>query len=130
MKSARRFVIRELVDEDSRARGFKTSTRIGEVFAHELIRGDTGEPSESIEHAFREHGDQVRGEDDERPWNAAQPLSGAEARVEACLAEARYVERRVPFVDLPGPNPHLHRSDPGLRAGRLCRRPKRLQRRR
>ena len=53
MKYARRFVIRELVDEDSRA----------------------------------------WGEDDEQPWNAAQPLSGAEARVKACLAEARYVER-------------------------------------
>ena len=37
-------LIRELVDEDWRARGVETATRIGEVFAHELLRGDTGEP--------------------------------------------------------------------------------------
>ena len=64
--------------------------------------GDTGEPFESIEYAFREHGEAVRGEDDEQPWNAAAPLSGSEAWVEVCLAEARYVERRIPFLDLPG----------------------------
>ena len=95
-------LIREFVDEDWPARGVETATRIGEVFAHELLRGDTGEPFESIEYAFRELGDAIRGEDDEQPWNAAAPLSGAETRVEVCLAEARYVERRVPFVDLPG----------------------------
>ena len=95
-------LIRELVDEDWRARGVETATRIGEVFAHELLRGDTGEPFESIEYDWREHGCAIRGEDDEQPWNAATPLSGAETRVEVCLAEARYVERRVPFVDLPG----------------------------
>ena len=44
----------------------------------------------------------MRGEEDEQPWNAAPPLSGTEARVEVCLAEARYVERRIPFLDLPG----------------------------
>ena len=44
----------------------------------------------------------MRGEDDEQAWNAAAPLTRSEARVEVCLAEARYVERRVPFVDLPG----------------------------
>ena len=93
--------IRALVDEDRRGRrGAKA--RIGEVFAHELLRGDTGEPFESIEYAFREHGEAVRGEDDEQPWNAAPALSGDGTRVEACLAEARYVERRVPFLDLPG----------------------------
>ena len=54
-----------------------------------------------FEYAFREHGDAIRGEDDEQPWNAATPLSGAENWVEVCLAEAGYVERRVPFVDLP-----------------------------
>ena len=77
-------------------------TRIGEVFAHELLRGDTGEPFESIEYDWREHGSAVRGEDDEQPWNAATPLSGTETRLAVCLAEARYVERRVPFVDLAG----------------------------
>ena len=105
---------RELVDVDWRARGVETSTRIGEVFAHELIRGDTGEPFESIEYAFREHGDQVRGEYDEQPWNAAEPLSGAETRVEVYLAEARYVERRVPFVDLPG---SVRRAKAAVHAG-------------
>ena len=95
-------LIRELVDEDWRARGVETATRIGEVFAHELLRGDTGEPFESIEYDWREHGSAVRGEDDEQPWNAATPLSGTETRLAVCLAEARYVERRVPFVDLPG----------------------------
>ena len=95
-------LIRELVDEDWRARAVETATRIGEVFAHELLRGDTGEPFESIEYDWREHGCAIRGEDDEQPWNAAAPLTGAETRVEVCLAEARYVERRVPFVDLPG----------------------------
>ena len=92
----------EFVDEDWRARGVETATRIGEVFAHKLLRGDTGEPFESIEYAFREHGDAIRGEDDEQRWTAATPLSGEETRVEVCLADARYVERRVPFVDLPG----------------------------
>ena len=95
-------LIRELVDEDWRARGVETATRIGEVFAHELLRGDTGEPFESIEYDWREHGSAVRGEDDDQPWNAATPLSGTETRIAVCLAEARYVERRVPFVDLPG----------------------------
>ncbi|MDD9980402.1 MAG: hypothetical protein OXU81_03435, partial [Gammaproteobacteria bacterium] len=94
-------LIRELVDEDWRARGVETATRIGEVFAHKLLRGDTGEPFESIEYDWCEHGCAIRGEDDEQPWNAATPLSGAETRVEVCLAEGRYVERRVPFVDLP-----------------------------
>ena len=69
-------LIRELVDDDWRARGVKTAARIGEVFAHELLRGDTGEPFESIEYDWREHGSAVRGEDDEQPWNAATPLSG------------------------------------------------------
>ena len=69
-------LIRELVDEDWRARGVETATRIGEVFAHELLRGDTGEPFESIEYDWREYGSAVRGEDDEQPWNAATPLSG------------------------------------------------------
>jgi len=95
-------LIREFVDEDWRARGVETATRIGEVFAHALLRGDTGEPFESIESDWREHGDAIRGEDDEQPWNAERPLSGVETRVEVCLAEARYIERRVPFVDLPG----------------------------
>ena len=94
-------LIRELVDEDWRARGVETATRIGEVFAHELLRGDTGEPFESIEYDWRQHGNAIRGEDDEQPWNATAPLSGAETRIAVCLAEARYVERRVPFVDLP-----------------------------
>ena len=93
--------VRALADEDRRGRRPGAKARIGEVFAHELLRGDTGEPFESIEYAFREHGDAIRGEDDEHPWNAAAPLSGAETRVEVCLVEARYVERRVPFVDLP-----------------------------
>ena len=44
----------------------------------------------------------MRGEDEEQPWDAAKPLSGSGTRVEACFAEARYVERRVPFLDLPG----------------------------
>ena len=94
--------IRALVDEDWHGRRPGARARIGEVFAHDLLCGDTGEPFESIEYAWREHGEAVRGEDDEQPWNAAPPLSGAEARVEVCLAEARYVERRVPFLDLPG----------------------------
>ena len=94
--------LRALVDEDRHGRRPGAKARIGEVFAHELLRGDTGEPFESIEYAWREHGEAVRGEDDEQPWDAAPPLSGAGARVEACLAEARYVERRVPFADLPG----------------------------
>ena len=90
-----------LVDEDRHGRrGAKA--RIGEVFAHELLLGDTGEPFESIEYAFREHGEAVRGDDDEQPWDAAPPLSGAGTCVEAGLVEARYVERRVPFLDLPG----------------------------
>ena len=76
--------------------------------AHDKIRAASvhcrkGKGEEHVfEYAFREHGDAIRGEDDEQPWNAATPLSGAEIRVEVCLAEARYVERRVPFVDLPG----------------------------
>ena len=89
-------------DEDWRAQGVEMATRTGEVFAHALFLGDTGEPFESIEYDWREHGDAIRGEDDEQPWNAAAPLSGAETRIEVCLAEARYVERRVPFVNLPG----------------------------
>ena len=56
--------------------GVEPETRIGEVFAHVLLRGDTGKPSEYIEYAIREHGDAIRGEDDEQPWNAAKPLSG------------------------------------------------------
>ena len=94
--------IRALVDEDWHGRRHGAKARIGEVFAHELLLGDTGEPFESIEYAFREHGEAVRGEDDEQPWNAAPPLSRAEqTRVEVRLAEARYIERRVPFLDLP-----------------------------
>ena len=94
--------IRALADEDWHGRRQGAKARIGEVFAHELLLADTGEPFESIEYAFREHGEAVRGEDDEQPWNAAPPLSGAGTCVEVCLAEARYVERRVPFLDLPG----------------------------
>ena len=94
--------IRALVDEDRHGRRPGANARIGEVFAHELLRGDTGEPFESIEYAFREHGEAVRGDDNEQPWDAAPPLSGSGTRVEACLVEARYVERRVPFLDLPG----------------------------
>ena len=82
-------LIRELVDEDWRARGGETATRTGEVFAHALLRGDTGEPFESIEYAFREHGCAIRGEDDEQPWNAAAPL------------RCRSSERPLLF---PGPN--------------------------
>ena len=103
------------MDEDWRAQGVETATRIGEVCAHEFLRGDTGEPFESIEYAFREHGDAICGEDDEQPWNAAKPLSGAETRVEVCLAEARYVERRLTwFVDLPG---SVRRSKAAVDAG-------------
>ena len=94
--------LRALVDEDWHGRRPGAKGRIGEVFAHAFLLGDTGEPFESIEYAYREHGEAVRGEDDEQPWNAAPPLSGSETCVEACLAEARYVERRVPFGDLPG----------------------------
>ena len=81
--------LRALVDEDWHGRRPGAKGRIGEVFAHALLLGDTGEPFESIPHAFREHGEAVRGEDDEQPWDAAAALSGAGARVEACLAEAR-----------------------------------------
>ena len=91
--------LRALVDEDRHGRRPGARARIGEVFAHALLRGDTGEPFESIEYAYREHGEAVRGDDDEQPWDAAPPLSGAGNCVEACLAEARYVERRVPFLD-------------------------------
>ena len=94
-------LVRELVDEDWWARGVETATRTGEVFAHALLRGDTGEPFESIEYAFREHRDAIRGEHDEQLWNVAKPLSDAETRVEVCPVVARYVECRVPFVDLP-----------------------------
>ena len=94
--------IRSLVDEDRHGRRPGAKARIGEVFAHELLCGDTGEPFESIEYVFREHGREVRGEDEVQPWNAAPALSGASGRVEVCLAEARYVERRIPFLDLPG----------------------------
>ena len=94
--------IRALVDEDRNGRRPSAKARIGEVFAHELLRGETGEPFESIDYAFREHGEAVRGGDDEQPWDAAKPLSGSGTRVEACFAEARYVERQVPFLDLPG----------------------------
>ena len=94
--------IRALVDEDRHGPRRGAKARVGEVFAHALLRGDTGEPFESIEYAFREHGEEVRGDDDEQPWDAAPALSGTGACVEACLAEARYVERRVPFLDLPG----------------------------
>ena len=111
-------LIRELVDEDWRARGVETATRIGDVFAHELLRGDTGEPFESIEYDWREHGSAVRGEDDEQPWNAATPLSGTETRLAVCLAEARYVERRVPFVDLAGKVRHAKAAvDAGDKSG-------------
>ena len=94
--------IRALIDQDWHGRRTGTKARIGEVFAHALLQGDTDEPFDSIEYSYREHGREVRGEDDEQPWNAAPPLSGSETRVEVCLAEARYVERRVPFLDLPG----------------------------
>ena len=67
--------IRALADEDRLGRRPGARSRIGEVFAHELLRGDAGEPFESIEYAWREHGEAVRGDDD---------------------------ERRVPFLDLPG----------------------------
>ena len=50
-------LVREFVDEDWRTRGVETATQIGEVFVHALLPGDTGEPFESIEYAFREHGD-------------------------------------------------------------------------
>ena len=93
--------IRALVDEDRHGRRPGAKARIGEVFAHELLRGETGEPFESIDYAWREHGEAVRGDDDEQPWDAAKPLSGSGTRVEACIAEARYVERRLPFLDLP-----------------------------
>ena len=92
--------MRALVDEVWNGRRHGAKARIGEVFAHELLLGDTGEPFESIEYAFREHGEAVRGEDDEQPWNEAPTLFGADAGVEVCLAEARYVEHRVPFLDL------------------------------
>ena len=94
--------IRALVDEDWHGRRPGAKARIGEVFAHELLLGDTGEPFESIEYSWREHGEAVRGDDDEQPWDAAPPLSGSGTCVEVCLAEARYVERRVPHLDLPG----------------------------
>ena len=94
--------LRPLVDEDWHGRRPDAKAHIGEVFAHALLRGDTGEPFESIEYAWCEHGEAVRGDDEEQPWDAAPPLSGAETRVEVCFAEARYVERRVPFLDLPG----------------------------
>ena len=72
--------IRALVDEDWHGRRRYAKSRIGEIFAHELLLGDTGEPFESIEYAFREHGEAVRGDDDEQPWNATPPLFGAENR--------------------------------------------------
>ena len=78
--------IRALVDEDRHGPRRGAKARVGEVFAHALLRGDTGEPFESIEYAFREHGEAVRGDDDEQPWNAAPPLAGTGACVEACLA--------------------------------------------
>ena len=93
---------RAFVDEDWHGRRHGAKARIGEVFAHELFLGDTGEPFESIGYAFREHDESVRGEDDEQPRKTAPALSGAETRVEVCLAEARCVERRLPFLDLPG----------------------------
>ena len=84
--------------------GLRSGTKacVGEVFAHELVLGDTGEPFESIGYTRREHCEAVRGEDDEQPWNAAPALYCAETRSEACLAEARVGERRVPFLDRPG----------------------------
>ena len=94
--------IRALVDEDWHGRRPGAKARIGEVFAHALLLGDTGEPFEFIEYSWREHGEAVRGDDDEQPWDAAPPLSGSGTCVEVCLAEARYVERRVPHLDLPG----------------------------
>ena len=58
--------IRALVDEDWNGRRHHAAkARIGEVFAHELLLGATGEPFKSIEYAFRKHGESVRGEDDE-----------------------------------------------------------------
>ena len=93
--------LRALVDMDRHGQRPRAKARIGEVFAHALLLGDTGEPFESIESAWREHGEAVRG-DDEQPWDAAPTLSGSRTCVEACLAEARYVERRVPFLNLPG----------------------------
>ena len=69
--------IRALVDEDRHGRRPGAKARIGEVFAHELLRGETGEPFESIEYAWREHGEAVRAEDDEQPWDAAPPLPPA-----------------------------------------------------
>ena len=87
---------RAFIDEDWHGRRTGAKVRIGEVFAHTLLRGDTGEPFESIEYAFREHGEAVRGEEDDKPWDAATPLSRTEPRVEVCLVEACYLERRVP----------------------------------
>ena len=54
--------IRALVDEDWHGRRPGARARIGEVFAHDLLCGDTGEPFESIEYAWCEHGEAVRGE--------------------------------------------------------------------
>ena len=48
------------------------------------------------------HGENLRGEDDKQPRVALPPLSGAKTRVEAYLADVRYVERRSAFLDLPG----------------------------
>jgi len=93
--------LRALVDQDWHGRRPGAKGRIGEVFAHAFLTGDTGEPFEFIEYAYQEHGEAIRGEDDEQPWNAALPLTGTGTRVEACLAEARYVERRMPFGDMP-----------------------------
>ena len=90
--------IRALVDEDWNGRWHGAMARIGEVFAHELLLGDTGEPFESIEYAFREHGEAVLGEEDEQPWKAAPALSGAEA-------PRRIVSRRGAIRRAPGPVP-------------------------
>ena len=59
--------IRARVDEDWNGRRHGAKACIWEVFAHDLLLGDTGEPFESIEYAFREHGEAVRGEHDEQP---------------------------------------------------------------
>ena len=82
-----------LVDEDWHGRRRYAKSRIGDVFAHELLLGDTGEPFESIEYAFREHGEAVRGDDDSSV--EAAPPPPRRTRVECASPRAQFVERRI-----------------------------------
>ena len=107
-------LIRGLVDEDWRGRAVETTTRIGEVFAHELLRGDTGEPFESdrvrLARARVRHPRRGRRAAVERggpPLGCRDPCRGVSRR--GALRRAPGAVRRPPGKGPPGKVGSSHR---------------------